>query len=387
MKRGNNRILTTHVGSLARPAELLDVMSAIDQGESYDQEAYATRLRSAVAAIVRQQAEYGVDIVDDGEMGKPSFLTYVNQRLGGFEPGRQGSARSPWTGSREAASFPEFYQAASHAATGAVRMVCTGPITYKGHALLQRDIQNLKAALTGVIVEEAFIPAISPANIANWQKNEYYNNDTEYVFALADTMREEYEAIVDAGFVVQIDDPELVTCYVTHPKLSVEACRNLGETRVEALNHALRGIPADKVRFHTCYGINFGPRVHDMEMKDIADIMLKVNAGAYSFEAANPRHEHEWCIWENFKLPEGKSIIPGVITHTSVLVEHPELVARRIERFASVVGRENIIAGADCGFATFASRDQEIHPSIVWAKFKSLVEGARIASKRLWGHG
>jgi 5-methyltetrahydropteroyltriglutamate--homocysteine methyltransferase len=197
-------------------------------------------------------------------------------------------------------------------------------------------------------------------------------------------MHEEYKAIVDAGFLVQIDDPELVTYYVTHPDLSVEQCRKVGELSVEALNHALRGIPEDKVRFHTCYGINMGPRVHDMEMKDMADIMLKVNAGAYSFEAANPRHEHEWRIWENFKLPDGKSIIPGVITHTSVLVEHPELVAQRIERFAKVVGRENVIAGADCGFATFASAVQEIHPTVVWAKFKSLVEGARIATKQLW---
>jgi 5-methyltetrahydropteroyltriglutamate--homocysteine methyltransferase len=264
-------------------------------------------------------------------------------------------------------------------------MMCTSPITYKGHELLRRDIENLKAALEGVRVEDVFMPAISPSNIAGWQRNQYYKTNEEYLFAIAGAMREEYRAIVDAGFLVQIDDPELVTCYVTHPALSIEQCRKLGETSVEALNHALRGIPVDKVRFHTCYGINMGPRVHDMEMRDIADIMLKVNAGAYSFEAANPRHEHEWRIWENFKLPEGKSLIPGVITHTSVLVEHPELVAERVEKFARVVGRENVIAGADCGFATFASAAQEIHPSIVWAKFKSLSEGARLATKHLWG--
>ncbi len=385
MKRSTNRILTTHTGSLARPPELLDGMSAMEQGRPYDQSAYAARLRDAVAEIVGKQAECGLDVIDDGEMGKPSFLTYVNQRLGGFEAGKAGPGGSPWARSREAASFPEFYNATPHSASSVVRMMCTGPITYKGQGLLQRDIANLKSALTGVNAEDVFMPAISPSNVAGWQKNEYYATREEYLFAIAGAMHEEYKAIVDAGFLVQIDDPELVTYYVTHPDLSVEQCRKVGELSVEALNHALRGIPEDKVRFHTCYGINMGPRAHDMEMKDMADIMLKVNAGAYSFEAANPRHEHEWRIWEKLKLHEEKSIIPGVITHTSVLVEHPELVAQRIERFAKVVGRENVIAGADCGFATFASAVQEIHPTVVWAKFKSLAEGARIATKRLWG--
>jgi 5-methyltetrahydropteroyltriglutamate--homocysteine methyltransferase len=385
MKRSTNRILTTHTGSLARPVELLDAMTAMEQGKPYDQDAYAGQLRTAVAEIVRKQVECGLDVIDDGEMGKPSFLTYINQRLSGSEPGKAGPGGSPWARSREAASFPEFYNTASHAASAVVRMVCTGPITYKGHAALRRDIENLKAAISGVSAEDVFMPAISPSNIAGWQRNEYYRTNEEYLFAIAGAMQEEYKAIIDAGFVVQIDDPELVTYYVTHPALSIEQCRQRAEVSVEALNHALRGIPEEKVRFHTCYGINMGPRVHDMEMKDMADIMLKVNAGAYSFEAANPRHEHEWRIWENLKLPEGKSIIPGVITHTSVLVEHPELVAQRIERFAKVVGRENVIAGADCGFATFASTVQEIHPTVVWAKFKSLAEGARIATKRLWG--
>jgi 5-methyltetrahydropteroyltriglutamate--homocysteine methyltransferase len=262
-------------------------------------------------------------------------------------------------------------------------MICTGPITYKGHALLQRDIDNLKAALNSVAVEEVFMPAISPSNIEDWQKNAYYKSQEEYIFAIADAMREEYKTIVDSGFLVQIDDPRLVTYYILHPEASIADCRKWAEVRVEALNHALRDIPPEKIRFHTCYGINMGPRIHDMELKDIVDIILKIRAGAYSFEAANPRHEHEWKVWKNIKLPDGKILIPGVISHSTILVEHPELVAERIVRYAEVVGRENVIAGSDCGFATFAG-SKEVHPSIVWAKFKALSDGARIASKQLW---
>ena len=275
-------------------------------------------------------------------------------------------------------------------------MICTGPITYKGHARLQRDIDNFKTALKGANVEETFMPAISPSNIEDWQKNAYYKSTEEYIFAIADAMREEYKAIVDAGLLVQIDDPRLVTYYIIHPEASIADCRKWAEVRVEALNYALRDISQEKIRFHTCYGINMGPRVHDMELKDIVDIILKIRywphkgpvpkirAGAYSFEAANPRHEHEWKVWKNVKLPDGKILIPGVISHSTILVEHPELVAERIVRYANVVGRENVIAGSDCGFATFAG-SKEVHPSIVWAKFQALSDGARIASKELWG--
>src|SRR3990167_2737748 len=250
---------------------------------------------------------------------------------------------------------------------------------------LRRDIANLKAALQGVNAEDAFLPAISPSNIEDWNKNQFYKTQEEYLFAIADAMHEEYKAIVDAGLLVQVDDPRLVTYYVLRPDATVEQCRRWAAVRVEALNHALRGIPEDRIRYHTCYSINMGPRLHDMELKDIVDIILKVRAGAFSFEASNPRHEHEWRVWERVKLPEGKVLIPGFITQSTVLVEHPELVAERILRFARVVGRENIIAGADCGFATFAG-SLEIHPSIVWAKFRSLAEGARLATKELWGH-
>jgi 5-methyltetrahydropteroyltriglutamate--homocysteine methyltransferase len=373
---------------LPRPADLLQAMQAKEGGQPYDRDAYAARVRRAVAEVVRQQVEAGLDVVDDGEMGKPSFVTYVNERLGGFEPSQEAPGESPWGGSREVAAFPEFYAWAARA-LGAPRarashMVCTGPITYTGHAHVQRDIDTLEAALQGVSVEEAFLPAISPSNVEGWQTNKYYPTDEAYLFAIAEAMREEYRAIVQAGFLVQIDDPRLVTYYITKPGASVAECRRWAEVRVEALNHALRDIPRDRIRFHTCYGINMGPRVHDMELKDVVDLILKVRAGAYSFEAANPRHEHEWQVWEGVTLPEGAVLIPGVITQSTVLVEHPELVAQRIRRFAGVVGREHVIAGADCGFATFAG-SIEIHPTVAWAKLRALAEGARLATRQLWG--
>jgi 5-methyltetrahydropteroyltriglutamate--homocysteine methyltransferase len=382
MRRSTNGILSTHVGSLPRPADILEMVQA-KGANAFDSDANAARLQHAVAEIVRKQAELGIDIVDDGEYGKPSFVSYINERLGGFELDKAAGPRNQWAQSREGLSFPEFY-AETHVASRHPHMVCTGPITYKGHRHLQRDIDNLKAALRSVQVEEAFMPAISPANIEDWQKNAFYKTQEEYVFAIAEAMREEYRAIVDAGFLLQIDDPRLVTYYLLHPEASVAQCRTWAELRVEAINHAVRDIPREKIRFHTCYGINMGPRIHDMELKDIVDIILKIRAGAYSFEAANPRHEHEWKVWESVKLPEGTVLIPGVISHSTILVEHPELVAERIGRFAKVVGRENVIAGSDCGFATFAG-SKEIHASIVWAKLKSLSEGAQIATKQLWG--
>src|SRR5262245_41926881 len=387
MKQSTDRILTTHVGSLPRPADLLEMMQGSEQGKAFDQGAYDRRLRSAVGEIVRKQVELGIDVIDDGEYGKPSFVTYMNERLGGFEVDTGTARRSHWLGSREALSFPDFYNTSGQGARQPDNMICTGPITYKGHALLQRDIDNLKAALAtlspGVSPQEVFMPAISPSNLEERHKNAYYKSDEEFLFAFAEAMREEYMAIVGAGFLLQIDDPRLVCHYNLQPGLSIAQCRAWAEPRIAALNHALRDIPPEKIRFHTCYGINMGPRIHDMELKDVVDLILKVNAGAYSFEAANPRHEHEWKVWETVTLPEGKSLIPGVISHSTILVEHPELVAQRISRYAGVVGRENVIAGADCGFATFAG-SKEVHPSIVWAKFKSLVDGARIASKRLW---
>jgi 5-methyltetrahydropteroyltriglutamate--homocysteine methyltransferase len=263
-------------------------------------------------------------------------------------------------------------------------MGCTGPLTYKGKKELATDLDNLKRALAGVAVADVFVPCISPANIEDWNDNKYYKSDEEYLFAIADAMNVEYKAITDSGFLVQIDDPRLSSYYLMNPSLTIDQVRQWAEMRVAALNHALRNIPAEKIRYHTCYSINMGPRVHDLEVRHLLDIILKIRAGAFSFEASNPRHEHEWSVWKSAKLPDGAILIPGVITHSSVLVEHPELVAQRIVRYATFMGRENVIAGSDCGFATFAGSD-EIHPSIVWAKFEALVQGAQLASKQLWG--
>jgi 5-methyltetrahydropteroyltriglutamate--homocysteine methyltransferase len=376
MKRSVDRILATHAGSLPRPPDVL----AMTRDPAHDREADAVRLQHAVTEVVRRQAELGLDVVTDGELSKPSFITYVAERLSGFERSAEPGAL-PWAGSKEVTAFPEFYEPTVRQSPNAAapRFVCTGPVRYTGHAQVQADIDRLKAALAGLRVEEAFIPAIAPSNVEGRQKNAYYRSDEEYLFAIAEAMREEYRAIVEAGFLLR-----LVTYYILDPRSTVADCRAWARVRVDALNHALRDIPRERVRFHTCYSINMGPRVHDMELKDVVDVILRVRAGAYSFEAANPRHEHEWRVWETATLPDGAVLIPGVITQSTVLVEHPELVAERIVRFAGVVGRERVIAGADCGFASFAG-STEIHPSVVWAKLGALAEGARIATRRLWG--
>jgi 5-methyltetrahydropteroyltriglutamate--homocysteine methyltransferase len=379
MKRSTDRILTTHVGSLPRPDDLRALIQKKQQGEAVDEAAFAARVKTAVAETV----------VADGEMGRIGFIPYVNERLAGIEPSASAETANYWGQSREYRAFPEFYAwtaslPGTAGQTGRTRWVCTGPVSYKGMAALQLDIANLKAALDGQRHEEAFMPAVSPSNLANWNRNEHYKTDEEYLYALAEALREEYRAIIDAGLVLQVDDPLLASYYVMHPEASIEDCRKWAMGRVEVLNHALAGLPADRIRYHTCYSINIGPRVHDMELKHLIDVMLRVNAGAYSFEAANPRHEHEWKVWQEVKLPEGKSVIPGVITHSSNIVEHPELIAERIGRFAQAVGRDNVIAGADCGFASFAATC-EVHPSVVWVKLQALADGARLASRQLWG--
>ena len=384
MQRSSARILTTHCGSLPRPNDLLDLMKAKIDGAPYDAGAYAARVRSAVAEIVRQQVDCGIDIPTDGEQGKPGFYAYVNERLAGFEPR---SGPRPTMFQAEVEAFPDYYkQYFSHAMLGAtlaplVPFVCTGPVSYRGQEAVRRDIENLKAALRGLEPAEVFMPAVAPSGVG---KNEYYRTQEEYLRAVAEALRVEYRAIVDAGFVLQIDDPFLTELH-SYSSLSAAERRKTGEMYVEALNHGLRGIPPEKVRFHTCYGINEGPRVHDAPLKDMIEVILKVNASAYSFEAANARHEHEYHVWENVKLPDGKLIIPGVVTHASNIVEHPELIAERIVRFARLVGRENTIAGADCGFSSQATYNPEIHPSVVWAKFRAMAEGARLATAQLWG--
>jgi 5-methyltetrahydropteroyltriglutamate--homocysteine methyltransferase len=366
------RILTTHVGSLPRPDALSEMMA--------EHKVDPAAVKAAVADIVRLQVEAGVDIIDDGEQSKPGFVAYVSERLGGLEP-IPGSA--PQLTSRERKAFPEFYEH-GHSGTAPPRMATTGPIKYAGQAALQADIDNLKAALAGKTVVDVFMPSASPASFERYQENRYYDNEEECLYAIADAMREEYQAIIGAGFLLQVDDPRLAMHYMLNPQKSVDECRKWAESRVEALNYALRDLPVERIRHHTCYGINMGPRIHDIEFKNIVDIALKVKATYYSFEAANPRHEHEWRIWESVKLPKGKAIVPGVVTHTSVVVEHPELVAERILRFAKLVGRENVIAGVDCGFASSPRAVPEVHPTIVWPKLKALSEGARMATQQLW---
>jgi 5-methyltetrahydropteroyltriglutamate--homocysteine methyltransferase len=387
MKRSSDRILTTHCGSLARPKNLLDIMKAKVNGEPYDETAYAQQVRTAVAEVVRKQNDCGIDIVTDGEQGKPGFFAYVRERLAGFEAkAPQRGAWKQWAA--EIAAFPEYYEKYfSRRMMGGsiaprIPMVCTGPVSYRGQEAIRKDIDNLKAALSGLKVEEAFMPAVAPSGVGT---NEYYGSDEEYLQAVGDALRTEYEAIVEAGFILQIDDPWLTEVHSQDPSMSSAERRKIAERSIEALNHALRGIPAEKIRFHTCYGINEGPRVHDAPLKEIVDLILKVNAGAYSFEGANGRHEHEYHVWESVRLSDGKVIIPGVVTHASNIVEHPELIAERITRFAKLVGRENVIAGSDCGFSSQATYNPEVHPTVVWAKFQAMAEGARLATKRLWG--
>jgi 5-methyltetrahydropteroyltriglutamate--homocysteine methyltransferase len=338
-------------------------------------------VREAIDAVVRQQVEVGIDVVDDGEQSKPGFVAYVLDRVGGFTP--RDDMPDGFLTTRETKAFPEFYSC-GHSGTALPRVATTQAITYTGQKQLRADIANLQAALKNVDVADVFMPAASPASIEAWQVNRYYKSDEECLYAIAEAMREEYEAIAAAGFMLQIDDPRLVMQHMLHPEMSIEDARRWIASRIAALNHALRNIPPERVRHHTCYGINMGPRTNDLEFRHVVDLVLTIRANFYSFEAANPRHEHEWRVWEYVKLPAGKAILPGVITQSSVLVEHSELVAERIQRFASVVGRENVIASADCGFASTPRAVPEVHPRIVWEKFRSLTVGAQIASRALW---
>jgi 5-methyltetrahydropteroyltriglutamate--homocysteine methyltransferase len=383
MKQSVNRILTTHVGSLPRPADLLDLMKAKVAGLAYDRGAYGQRVQSAVAECVRKQVDTGIDIVSDGEQSKPGFFTYVRERLEGFEE-RPQQKRQIFAA--EVAAFPEYYEKYfREAMTGGaiapiVPLVCTGPVKYRGEEALARDIGNLKAAAAGAHAFGAFMPAVAPSGVGT---NEYYRTEEEFFHAVGAALRTEYQAIVASGLQLQVDDPFLCDIFAD-VALDAAERKQRAEMYVEAINESLRGIPPEKVRFHTCYGINEGPRIHEAALEDVVEYMLKVNAGAYSFEAANPRHEHEYHLWESVALPAGKLLIPGVITHASNIVEHPAWIAERLVRFARLVGKENVIAGADCGFSSQASYRTEVHPTVVWAKFEALREGARLATKQLW---
>jgi 5-methyltetrahydropteroyltriglutamate--homocysteine methyltransferase len=372
MRRSEQRILTTHTGSLPRPAALLESAGGVG---------HDALLKESVADVVGQQLAVGLDVVNDGELGKSSWAAYVLERISGFEIRRDELIPLHWLG-RDRERFPEFFaKEMPNALTGSPTEVCTGPITYQGQSLIQRDLNNLTSALPPDT--EAFFTAVAPASTGYNARNEYYSSDREYVYAIADALKQEYRAIIDAGLVLQVDDAVLANMYDYLVQQSPAKYRQWGQLRVDALNHALEGIPEDRVRYHVCFGSWHVPHVADAPLADIIDLILQVRAGAYSIEAANPRHEHEWRVWQSHKLAEGKSLIPGIVTHHLTTVEHPRLVADRIIRFANLIGKENVIAGTDCGFAQ-SQGIQRVHPSVMWAKFESLVEGARLASQELW---
>jgi 5-methyltetrahydropteroyltriglutamate--homocysteine methyltransferase len=383
MRRSTDRILTTHVGSLIRPKELLEQATAARQQPEH-QPRYEQALRQAIAGVARQQLAAGLDIVNDGEYGKSSWANYVLDRMTGFEFRPDTLYEATWLG-RDRFRFAEFMAAQfPRGAKGAPGHACIGPITYQGHEAVRRNISDLKAALNAAGVAEGFMTAVAPASTGYDASDEFYKDERDYVFAIAEALREEYLEIVNSGLVLQVDDAVLANMYDEIVQQGPEKYWQWAELRVEALNHALRGIPEDRVRYHVCFGSWHVPHVADAPLEVILPLMLKVRAGAYSIEAANVRHEHEWRVWQTAKLPPGKILIPGVVTHHTTSVEHPRLVADRIVRFASLVGRENVIASTDCGFAQLEAY-QRVHPQVMWAKLQTLAEGARIASEELWG--
>jgi 5-methyltetrahydropteroyltriglutamate--homocysteine methyltransferase len=396
MKTSTDRILTTHVGSIPRPESIRELLRARLDGQVVDAETLAARVKDAVTDVVRQQAECGIDVVSDGEMSKTSFIAYSDERLTGFTTLKPDDPNVPPSNTsgvwarrldtrREWRAFRDYYAAYLPAAMppSAPPTVCTGPISYKGEALLKRDLENLKAAMAAAGVTEAFVPAIAPGMVGRDQ-NRYYPTEEAYRFAIAEALKTEYRTIVDAGFILQIDDPGLgETWDMIIPAPTLADYRKMQAINIEALNHALAGIAEDRVRYHLCWGSWQGPHEVDLALKDVVDLMLTVRAQAYSVEAATPRHSWEWRIWKDGKLPDGKILIPGVIAHTTAVVEHPETIAERIVNFAGAVGRERVIAGADCGFAQGALYQRQ-HPSVMWAKFRALAQGAALASQRLW---
>jgi len=383
MKRSSERILTTHTGSLPRPDDLADMLFAKESGELGDRAAFDARVRSAVAEVVRKQAELGVDIVNDGEMGKIGYSTYVKDRLSGF--GDEAAKRASLSAA-DMAEFPEFTQRAflGRKVPPMKRPSCNAPIAYRNRDELARDLDNFKAALAGVNASEGFLSAASPGVIAQFLGNTYYPTHEAYIAALADAMKVEYDAIHHAGFLLQVDCPDLaMSRHIQFARSSTAEFRKVAELHVEALNHALRDVPPDRARLHLCWGNYEGPHHHDIALADIIDIVFKARPMAISYEASNPRHEHEFKVFKDLKLPAGRILIPGVIDSTTNFIEHPEVVAMRICNLAGVVGRENVIAGTDCGFATFAGFSRVV-TSITWAKFRAMADGAQIASRELW---
>jgi 5-methyltetrahydropteroyltriglutamate--homocysteine methyltransferase len=403
MKTSSDHILTSHVGSLPRPDDLIAANRAREAGEATGEGAFQEKLRGAVAQVVRRQRELGIDIPGDGEFGKSmghrvnygAWLSYCFDRLGGLDlsgpdmrdmpPRRSRPGKIVLTGFSDRRDRVRFAAAYADPESGittgprpATGPVCVGPLTYTGHTAINSDIVNFKAALTSAGAEEGFMTSIAPGSTTRIG-NTFYKTQEEFLFASADAMREEYKAILDAGLILQLDDPALATDWdMISPEPTVEEYKKFATVQVEALNHALRGLPQDRIRFHLCWGSWHGPHTTDIAMRDIVDLMLAVNAGAYSFEAGNVRHEHEWKIWQDVKLPDDKLILPGVVSHATNVVEHPELVAERILRFANLVGKERVIASTDCGLGG------RVHPDIAWAKLEALVAGAAIATRQLW---
>ena len=384
MPTSAERILTTHVGSLIRPPKLVQYIEAMEAGLAVDRHAFDALLRQSVSDVVRRQRQAGIDVVSDGEFGKfRSWSFYVLDRLSGIE---ERELAAPVGGGRDRGLFPEFY--AEYFPTQRLprrgTVVAVGPIAYKGQAAVKHDIEVFKAALAGLDVE-GFVPVVAPASAVPLFKNEHYKSEEEALFALAAALHEEYRAIVEAGLYVQVDDAFLPYMYdLAFAGKDLAEYRKWASVRIDALNHALDGLPPEKVRYHICWGSFNTPHVSDVPLKDIVDLVLRVNAGAYCIEMGNPRHAHEWRVWEAVKLPEGRKLVPGVISHSTNVVEHPELVAERLVRVAGLVGRENVLAGTDCGFAQ-APHVKRVHESIMWAKLEALAEGARIASRELWG--
>ena len=389
MKRRTDRILTTHAGSLPRSDELRQMIFARAEGRPCDGEALASRLRNEIAEVVRKQVACGIDSVNDGELGKTNFNHYVRGRLSGFEsrPYRPGQDPEPLSiAGRDRIRFPEYFAtggrgfgAFAGAGPSQPQVYCVAPLKYVGHEALREEIELFQAALQGVKAEEAFLPANTPGTIEHWLRNAHYPDEESFVHAIAEAMRAEYKAITDAGFLLQIDDPDLPDGWQMYPAMSVSDYRRYATLRVDALNHALRGIPSEKIRLHVCWGSFHGPHQHDIPLKDIIDIVFRVRAGSYSIEASNPRHEHEWRVFESVKPPEGAALIPGVVGHCTDFIEHPELVAERLVRYANLVGRENVMGGTDCGLGPRVG-----HARIAWAKLEALAEGARLATRRLW---
>jgi 5-methyltetrahydropteroyltriglutamate--homocysteine methyltransferase len=389
-----DRIRTTHVGSLVRPPKLVEFLRKIEDGQPYDKSAYESCLKESIEEVVGQQVEAGIDILSDGEFSKGrNWAFYVHDRLTGVavRPLTPEGAKDPLAsagGGQDRVAFPEFYaeydRVSGLGARLGRRFIVNGALTYSD-TQVRRDIANLKAAAAKAKAAGAFLPVVAPASALPGAKNEHYPDEKSLLFALADCLHQEYQAIVDAGLYVQVDDAFLPYMHEKMvPPMTEAQYRAWAQLRIDALNHALEGIPAERSRYHICWGSWNGPHAFDVPLKDIVDLLLQVNVGHYSFEAANPRHEHEWTVWQSAKLPPGKVLIPGVISHATNIVEHPELVAQRIVRLAKIVGREHVMGGTDCGFAQspFAQR---VHPTIMWAKLKSLAEGAKIASRELWG--